>query len=608
MRGSFADGGGASLLSWRIAEVYFTQEEIFMPTKRLKQQILAARGEEDADLVLKNANIINVFTSEIETADIAICGGQIVGVGAYAGKKEMDLQGKFVCPGLIDGHIHIESSMLCGPAFEEAVLPHGTTAVITDPHEISNVAGTDGLDFMLETTKDLSLSVYFMLPSCVPATDLDESGAVLGAEELAPYYENPRVLGLAELMNSYGTISGNDGILQKISDCWAAGKLVDGHAPFLSGRDLNAYIMAGVQSDHECSNIEEAMEKLRRGQYIMVREGTAAKNMDALLQLFQEPYCNRCMLVTDDKHPGDLLREGHIDSIIRKAIRAGVEPAVAVKMGTLVPAEYFGLKQQGAIAPGYAADLIVVSDLENFTVEAVFKKGILVAEHGKMRKPTFLEIDEKRFARVMGSFDMEEITPKDFEIKEQGDRERVICLMTHELLTSEKIIPFQQNPGVARGVDVNRGIVKLAVFERHHHSGHVGLGFLGNYGLKCGAVASSIAHDSHNLIVAGTNDADMVLAGNTVRKNKGGLAFVVNGTVVGELALPVAGLMSTESAECIEKKLQTLKKALKENGISEEIDAFMTLAFVSLPVIPKLRLNTYGVVDAEQQKIVPAVF
>ena len=579
-----------------------------MPTKKIKQQILAARGENAADLVLKNANIINVFTSEIETADIAICNGQIVGVGEYEGKKEVDLQGKYVCPGLIDGHIHIESSLLCGPAFEQAVLPHGTTAVITDPHEISNVAGTDGLDFMLETTKGLRLSVYFMLPSCVPATNLDESGAVLGAEELASYYQNPRVLGLAELMNSYGTICGEAGILQKISDCKTNGKIVDGHAPFLSGRDLNAYIVAGVQSDHECSNIEEAMEKLRRGQYIMVREGTAAKNLDALLPLFQEPYCSRCMLVTDDKHPGELLREGHIDSIIRKAIRAGVKPAIAVKMGTLIPAEYFGLKQQGAVAPGYRADLIVVSDLENFTVECVYKNGTLVAEHGKMQNPSPSELDPERFPRVMNSFDMEEITLRDLELKESGSQERVICLTTHELLTSEKILPFQQNPGVADGVNVDQQIVKLAVFERHHHSGHVGLGFLGNYGLKCGAVASSIAHDSHNLIVAGTNDADMMLAGNTVRKNKGGLAFVADGKVVGELALPVAGLMSTESAECVEKKLQQLKKALKDNGISEEIDPFMTLAFVSLPVIPKLRLNTYGVVDVEKQKIVPAVF
>ncbi len=579
-----------------------------MQAETLKQQVLAAKGEVDAELVLKHAKVVNVFTNEIEEADVAIHHGKIVGVGEYSGRNEVDLDGKYVCPGLIDGHIHIESSMLCGPAFEQAVLPHGTTAVITDPHEISNVAGTTGLDFMLETTRDLKLSVYFMLPSCVPATDLDESGAVLEAKELAAYYRSERVRGLAELMDFYGTVNAEARILQKICDCTAAGKKVDGHAPFLSGKELNAYITAGVRSDHECSDINEAMEKLRRGQYIMVREGTAAQNMNALLPLFKEPYCNRCMLVTDDRHPGDLICGGHIDYIIRKAIAAGVEPTVAVKMGTLIPAEYFGLKQNGAVAPGYAADLVVVSDLEKFTVESVYKNGVLVAEHGKVLESTPLSFNETAFARVLNSFDMDEITMGDLELHETGENERVICLTPHELLTGEKIIPFQDHPGTAPGVDVENKIVKLAVFERHHHSGHVGLGFLGNYGLKCGAVASSIAHDSHNLIVAGTNDADMVLAGNTVRKNKGGLAFVRNGKVVGELALPVAGLMSMENAENVEEKVQALKAALKEAGISEEIDAFMTLAFVSLPAIPKLRLNTYGVVDVEQHKIVPAVF
>ena len=579
-----------------------------MQPETLRQQIAAGRGDVDADLVLKNARVINVFTNEIEEADVAISSGTIVGVGTYIGKNEVDLHGQYVCPGLIDGHIHIESSLLCGPTFEQTVLPHGTTAVITDPHEISNVAGTDGLDFMLEATKDLSLSVYFMLPSCVPATDLDESGAVLDAEQLRPYYRHPRVLGLAEMMNSYGTVRGDAKIMQKICDCIDAGKIVDGHAPFLSGKDLNAYITAGVQSDHECSAIDEAMEKLRRGQYIMVREGTAAKNMDALLPLFREPYCNRCMLVTDDKHPGDLLRGGHIDANIRKAIAAGVDPAIAVKMATLVPAQYFGLKQHGAVAPGYIADLIVVSDLEHFTVEQVYKGGALVAENGKVLKPSLLVIDYARFARVMESFDMDEITLQALELRESGEHERVIRLIENELLTEEEIVPFRQYPGNAPGVDVAHKIVKLAVFERHHHSGHVGLGFLGNYSLQCGAVASSIAHDSHNLIVAGTNDADMVLAGNTVRKNKGGLAFVVNGQVIGELALPVAGLMSAESVEVVMENVQRLKDALKAHGIAEGIDPFMTLAFVSLPVIPKLRLNTYGIVDVENQKIVPAIF
>lgn len=501
-----------------------------MKMETLKQQILTAKGDVRAELVLKNARVINVFTNEIEQADVAIRQGVILGVGHYTGETELDLQGKYVCPGLVDGHIYIESSMLCGPAFEQAVLPHGTTAVVTDPHEISNVAGTVGLDFMLETTKDLALSVYFMLPSCVPATGLDESGAVLEAEQLRPYYQQSRVLGLAELMNSYGTVRADEKILQKICDCTAAGKKIDGHAPFLSGEELNAYVAAGV------------------------------------------------------------------------------DPVVAVRMGTLVPCQYFGLAHSGAVAPGYTADLIVLSDLEKFTVEQVYKKGKLVAQQGKMLHPAALAVDKARFARVFDSFNMDEITPEQLQLKQTGTRQRVICLTPHSLLTTEKIVPFCQHPGTAPGVDVTQQIVKLAVFERHHRSGHVGLGFLGNYGLQCGAVASSIAHDSHNLIVAGTNDADMVLAGNTVRKNKGGLAFALNGQVVGELPLPVAGLMSTESAEAVEEKLQALKAALKTHGISEDIDAFMTLAFVSLPVIPKLRLNTYGIVDVDAQQIVPAVF
>ena len=509
-----------------------------MQSDELKRRISAGRGDALADLVLRNARIVNVFTDEVDTADIAISGNCIVGVGAYHGRKEVDLHGKYVCPGLIDGHIHIESSMLCGPAFEQAVLPHGTTAVVTDPHEISNVAGLEGLDFMLETTKNLTLSVYFMLPSCVPATDLDESGAVLNAEQLRPYYGDPRVLGLAELMNAYGTVRCDPKILQKIRDCTEAGKIVDGHAPLLSDKDLNAYIAAGVQSDHECSNIEEAMEKLRRGQYIMIREGTAAKNMEALMPLFREPYCSRCMLVTDDKHPGDLLDSGHIDSNIRKAIRLGADPAVAVKMATLVPAQYFGFKQRGAVAPGYRADLVVVPDLESFTVEQVYKNGTLVAEHGKTLKPAPLDIDRVRFSHVMDSFDLDEITLQDLELRESGEQERVICLNRGELLTEEKIIPFQRHPGKAPGVDPEHNVVKLAVFERHHHSGHVGIGFLGNFSLKCGAVASSIAHDSHNLIVAGDNDTDMMLAGNTVRKNKGGLAFVARWTGRGRTCAP----------------------------------------------------------------------
>ncbi len=571
----------------------------------LSKQIAAAKKDVPATLVLKNANIVNVFTNEIEKTDIAIEEGNIVGIGNYQGKTEINLEGKYVCPGLIDGHIHIESSMLCGPAFENEVLPHGTTTIITDPHEIANVSGLDGIEFMLETTKDLSLSVYFMLPSCVPATDLDKSGARLEAEQLEKYYTNPRILGLAELMNAYGTVNRNPKILKKILDCKKANKKIDGHAPGLQGDELNAYISAYVESDHECSTLEEAMEKLSKGQYIMIREGTAAHNMEALIGLFKEPYCNRCMLVTDDKHPG---QEGHIDYSIRKAIQLGVDPIIAIKMATLIPSNYFGLTHSGAIAPGYVADLIVVDNLKEFTVESVYKKGILVASQDKLIYPKKLSIYKDAYNRVFHSFNMDEITLEDLQLKQDGDKQRVICLTPHELLTTEKIVPFIHKDGYAPGVDIDQDIIKVAVFERHRHTGHKGIGFLGNYGLKKGAVATSVGHDSHNLIIAGTNDEDMMLAGNTVLHNQGGLAFVVDGKVLGQLQLEVAGIMSSKDNEEVEDKLQELKECLQEYGVSKDVDGFMTLSFISLPVIPKLRINTYGVIDVNNQQAIPAVF
>ena len=579
-----------------------------MKREQLQRRLSAARGDCLAELVLKNAQIINVFSGEVQRGDVAVCDGVIVGVGSYTGQREVELDGKYVCPGLIDGHIHIESSMLCPSAFARAVLPHGTTAVVTDPHEVSNVAGTQGLEFMLEAARNLPLSVFFMLPSCVPATPLDESGAVLDAGTLKPYYAKPQVLGLAELMDFFGTVQGEGAILDKILDCQAAGGLLDGHAPFLSGKQLNAYRASGVGSDHECSCLEEAMEKLRLGQYIMIREGTAAHNLQALLPLLTEPLCHRCMLVTDDRHPGDLLREGHIDLILRKAIRAGVDPIVAIRCATLVPAQYFGFKDRGAVAPGYAADLLVLSDLQQFTVEQVYKAGCLVAEKGKILAKLPEVPDARRYPRVFDSFHCPELTAEHFALSQIGDTQRVICLSPNELLTTEELIPFRQYPGFAPGVDTSRKIVKLAVIERHQGTGHIGLGYLGNYGLHCGAVASSVAHDSHNLIVAGTNDSDMALAANTVRHNRGGIAFVINGAVLGQVPLPVAGSMSTESAEMVDTRLQSLKHTLQQYCVSGQIDELMTLAFVSLPVIPKLRLTTRGVFDVEQQRYMPAIF
>ena len=577
--------------------------------RMLAERILAASGAKKASMVLKHAKVVNVFTSELEDGDIAVEDGYIVGVGDYEGQTEIELGGAVVCPGFIDGHIHLESSMIAPGEFERSVVPHGTQAVITDPHEIANVAGAEGIRFMMERTKGLTLDVYFMLPSCVPATGLDESGAVLSAEALSPLYEEDRVLGLAELMNSYGTVRADKGILNKVEEARNRNLLIDGHAPGLSGRELNAYVTAGVQSDHECSDVGEAVEKLKRGQWVMIREGTAARNLKALLPLFQEPYYHRCMLVTDDKHPGDLIRLGHLDYIIREAIRMGADPVHAVMMASFHPASYFGLRETGAIAPGFKANFIVVSDLKDFKVKQVYKNGKLVAENGVM-KDEILAAEQRSVetpVRVGDSFHLNEIRPEDFRMEKKGSTIRVLCLTPGELTTKELLAPWTENQGSAPGVNIEQDIVKMAVLERHHNTGHMGLGFLGGYGLKRGAVATSIAHDSHNLIVAGTNDRDMALAANTVRKNRGGLAVVADGKVLGELPLPIAGLMSEEPADWVDKRLEELKARTRELGIGNSIDPFMTLAFASLPVIPKLRLNTYGLIDVEKQEIVETI-
>ena len=576
----------------------------------LKKMMDVASGRRKASLVLKGGTIVNVFTEKTEVADIAIEDGYIAGIGEYDGICNVDLTGRYICPGFIDGHIHIESSMVSPPEFEKAVLPHGTTAVIADPHEIGNVAGCQGIDYMLEATRNLELDVFIMMPSCVPATGLDESGAVLGPGDLKPYYDNPRVLGLAEVMNAPGVVAGLEDLMGKIKDAGSRGRAIDGHAPFLGGNALNAYVCAGVLSDHECSDIEEALNKLSRGQFIMIREGTAARNLKALMPLFAAPYYERCMLVTDDKHPGDLITMGHIDYIIRKAVSLGADPIKAIKMGTLHGAQYFGLKDRGAIMPGLRADLAVLEDLKDFRVLSVYKDGKLAAEEGRclQEKKDKGQALADAFPKVVDSFHIDEVTLADLAFENHGAMERVIQFKPHELLTWERIVPWQDRYGMAPGVNPEEVIVKVAVFERHHHTGHTGLGFIGGYGLKQGAVATSVAHDSHNLIVIGTNDQDMVLAANTVRRNKGGLAVAVDGRVAGQLPLPIGGIMTQASVCEVEEQLKELKEKTKELGISEEIDAFMTLAFVSLPVIPKLRINTYGVIDVDKQEVVAPSF
>lgn len=580
-----------------------------MYNKINEKLIHVANGRQKADLVLKNANIINVFTESIEVGDVAVVDGMIAGIGTYEGVVEKDMTGKYLCPGFIDGHIHLESSMVAPTEFEKAVLPHGTTAVVTDPHEIANVAGCEGIEFMLKYTQDMTLDVLFMVPSCVPATGLDEAGACLEAADIAPFYDNDRVIGLAEMMNSFGVNQADPAILDKINATLEHQRIIDGHAPLLSGQELNGYVAAGIRSDHECSNAQEAKEKFARGQWIMVREGTAAHNLEALLPLFEAPYARRIMLVTDDKHPCDLLRDGHIDAIVRKAVQRGVDPITAIKAGTYNAASYFGLVNNGAIAPGYCADIAVLDNLTDLNVLEVYKDGVLVAEEGKsLVESTVPEMGQQIQERVYHSFHVDPVDASKLALEKKGEHIRVIDLNARELLTTERTAGWSCQEGCADGVDPEEDIVKIVALERHKNTGHIGKGFLGKYGLKKGAVATSVGHDSHNLVVAGTNDEDIACAANRVIENEGGLAIALNGEIVADLPLQIAGLMSTLPLEEVDQRLEEMKAILREWGIPEEIDPFMTLSFVSLPVIPFLRLNTYGVIDVNQQKIVDASF
>ena len=560
-----------------------------------KQRIIdVAASREKADLVLKNATFVNVFSGELETRDIAVAEGLIVGLGSYEGNEEADMTGKIVCPGFLDAHIHLESSLVSPAEFARAVLPHGTTTVITDPHEITNVMGTDGIDYMLSATEGLPVDVQFMVPSCVPASPLDESGANLDYRDVDSFFDHPRVLGLAEMMNFPGIISGDGATVAKIVASQAHHKKIDGHAPGLAGKDLNAYISAGVYSDHECADLNDAMEKLRLGQFIMIREGTAAKNLKALMPLIQSPkYYSRCMFCTDDKHPSDLLEKGHIDYICREAVAMGADPIMTVQVACLHAARYFLLNNRGAIAPGYLADFAIVEDLKDFHVVTVYKRGRLVYHDGVVEDFPLPEIPEHLNRRAHDTFHLPVLSPADFA----GSRPRGIIGMVPGQIITEDL-------GYASKVDTAADILKMAVVERHKNTRHIGIGYLKGYGLKSGAVATSVAHDSHNIICVGTGDEDMAFAVNRIAQNHGGIVVVENGQVLAELPLEIAGIMSDKPLGEVNQALEHAKDAAYALGISRDIDPFMTLSFMSLPVIPTLRLTTRGVVDVNTQQYV----
>ena len=474
---------------------------------------------------------------------------------------------------------------------------------MADPHEIANVCGLSGIVYMLDSSEDLPLSVYIMLPSCVPSTPFDETEAVLEAEELHVLYNHPRVLGLGEMMNYPGVLADDTKVMQKISEAQTLGKLVNGHAPLLSGRGLDKYIAAGISDDHECSTAEEAMERIAKGQHVMIRQGTAAQNLDALLPLFDEPWSRRCMLVTDDRHPADLMKEGHIDNIIRSAVKAGKSPLTAIRMATLQAAEYFGIRNMGAVAPGYIADILVLDNLETVKVRDVYCRGQLAVSNGKVIDLKKAEIRSDIRKTVRNSFYLDELSASDFHIKPEGRRCRVIKIRPSQLLTDEWIteIDFSRE----NGIDVERDILKLAVIERHLNTGHKGLGFISGAGLKKGAIASSVAHDAHNLIVIGTNDRDMAIAANRIRSLGGGNAVVADGELIAEMPLPEAGLMSDLSAAETAAQNEAVRLAVHALGASDEIEPFMNMAFLSLPVIPYIKMTTLGLVDVDGQKLVP---
>lgn len=573
----------------------FMQEIYGQKTDRqlaAKQRIIAAAaGREKADLVLKSAKYLNVFSNEFLCGDIAVANGLIAGVGKYDGKTEIDVSGKLVLPGFIDAHIHLESSMVTPAEFAKAVVAHGTTTVITDPHEITNVMGIDGVEYMIQASQNLPIDVHFMMPSCVPATEIDESGAELDCKDIDLYLDNKKVLGLAEMMNYVGVINGDKNVLSKIVTSQAHHKKIDGHAPELSGNDLNAYIAAGVYSDHECSTFENALEKLRKGQFIMIREGTAAHNLKALMPLLTQQYYSRCMFATDDKHPSDLLYGGHIDYIVKQALKNGADPIVALKTATHHAARYFLLNNKGAIASGYLADIVVVDNLEDFNVETVFKRGKLVFD-GEVKDFSVPTVDEKLAEKCFDTFHLDSVTPSSFKV---DGKLGLIGLVGGELLT--------RNLGTADKIDVENDILKIACIERHKGTNHIGVGYVKGYSLKSGAVATSVAHDSHNIISVGCNDGDIAVAVNAIKDSKGGIAVVENGKIKALLELPIAGLMSDEPLTTVNEKLENAKLSAYELGADKSIDPFMTLSFLSLPVIPSLRITTKGVFDAENWKM-----
>ena len=566
----------------------------------LEERIKVASGEGKVDLLIKNGRVVDVFSGQIEKKDVALFDGFVIGFGDYEAREVIDVKGDFLCPGLIDGHVHIESSMVSLREFSRAVLPNGTTTVIIDPHEIANVLGQEGIRFMAESAIGVPLNVFVMIPSCVPATHLETSGATLRAEDLKPLLNEPWAIGLAEMMNFPGVIHRDQEVLKKIE--MARGKRIDGHAPMLSGKGLYAYLSAGIRSDHECTMPREAKEKLNNGMWIMVREGSTARNLNDLLSLVNSKNSRRFFFVTDDRHPKELLEEGHINGMVRQAIRRGVDPILAIQMATLNAAEYFRLDDLGAIAPGYRADIVTFEHLGRFRIRKVFKDGLLVAENGKVSPGVIMSKGREKL-KCKESIRIKPMEKDPFLLRSDQPLAKVIQLIPNQIITKKAVKKIILREGVAYP-DLKEDILKIAVVERHQATGNIGIGFVQGFGLKKGAMGSSVAHDSHNLVMVGTNDPDMVKAVMMLKEIGGGWVVISEGKVLASLPLSIAGLMAEASIKDVDQKIKALHRAAKGLGC-EVPDPFMTLSFLSLPVIPELKITDKGLVDVNQFKIVP---
>ncbi|WP_232699582.1 adenine deaminase [Brevibacillus daliensis] len=568
-----------------------------MKNLQLTSQIHASAGRNQAELVLKNGTIINVFTGELYQADVAITNGMIVGIGKYEGNENIDVTGKYISPGFIDGHVHIESSMVTPASFANIVLPHGVTTVICDPHEIANVSGAAGIQYMLDSSEGLDLDVHVMLPSCVPSTSFENAGAILHADDLKPFYQHPRVLGLAEVMDYPAVLRADEDMVQKLADARNVNKKIDGHLAGLSHDAINVYMTAGIRTDHEAVTIEDAQARIRLGMYLLIREGSAAKDLTNLIPVVNDLTATRCLFCTDDKHLEDLLEEGSIDHNVRLAIQHGVDPVTAIRMATLTAAECYGFSEKGAVAPGYIADLLVLDNVEQVEIAQVYKNGKLIAKEGKMvaAPATVLPAPEALTNTVNNA----SVTTESLHIKLDGIQEaHVIDVIPNKIITNHLIQKVQATDGQFVP-SIEHDLAKMVVIERHHATGHVGLGIVKGFTLHGGAIATTIAHDSHNIISVGMNDADILLAVQTLKQINGGLVVVKNGQILASLSLEISGLMTNRDVNDVLREQHRLDAALLEVGASQEFSCFLTLSFLALPVIPALKLTDMGLFDVE---------